>query len=210
MACLHKFHDYLDLERLDFEPVTLFVGTFNPDWPASNPARWFYGRTSDNCFWDIVPRLYGAGSLINATPAEWKQFCHDKQIAVTDLISSIDDAMPDNPKHNKILGGFSDDAIQHNFDDLVYVNIVQLLRLHPTIKQVYLTRGLTDAFWRHLWNPVAHYCNHNNIRERKLLTPSGEAIYQYEAHNSQNQECQIPTLADYILMRWRDELHVPA
>ena len=207
MACLHKFHDYLDLKRLDFEPVTLVVGTFDPEWPATNTAQWFYGRTAENYFWDILPRLYGEGSLINATPAEWKQFCNDKQIAITGLISSLDDAMPDDPKHNKMLGGFSDDAIEYNFDDYSYVNIVQLLRLHPSIKHVYLTRSVTDAFWRHIWNPAAHYCNHHHIHERKLLHPSASAAYQHELHNTQNPEDAIPELADYILMRWHKEWH---
>ena len=209
MSCKHKFYNYLDIAGLNFEPTTLVVGTFNPEWPENNTADWFYGRTANNYFWDVLPRLYGEQSLINATPAEWKQFCHDKHIAITDLISSIDDAMPEDIKHSKILGGFSDDAIEHNFDDINYVNIVQLLRLHPTIKQVYFTRGLTDAFWRHLWNPVAHYCNRNDIRERKLLTPSPDsALYQYEAYNTQNPGAQMPTLADYILMRWREEWHI--
>ena len=207
MACTHKFRNYLDLEQLDFEPTTLVVGTFNPEWPESNRAQWFYGRTANNYFWDILPRLYRQGSLINATHIEWKQFCHDKQIAITDLISSIDDANPDNPKHHKMLGGFSDNAIVHNFDDFSYINIVQLLRLNPSIKNVYFTRGVTEAFWKHLWNPVTHYCNHNNIRERKLLTPSGEAIYQHEEYNNQNPENQILLLEDYILMRWLQEWH---
>ncbi|MBD0333667.1 MAG: hypothetical protein ICV66_13555, partial [Chitinophagaceae bacterium] len=92
MACLHKFHLYLNLERLDFEPTTLIVGTFNPSWPATNTAEWFYGRTHDkqgtqnNNFWDVLPRLYGGDSLINKTPTEWKTFCHNKQIAITDII----------------------------------------------------------------------------------------------------------------------------
>ncbi len=207
MACTHKFLSYLNLDRLDFVPETLIVGTFNPAWPASNSAEWFYGRTAGDYFWDILPRLYGDGSLINATAAEWKQFCHDKQIALTDIISSVDDADPANAEHNKMLGGFSDNAIIHNFDDLSYVNIVQLLRTHPSIMNVYLTRGVTEAFWRHLWNPVAHYCNHNHIRERKLLNPSAQASYQHAAHNTENPEDQITSLEDYILMRWRQEWH---
>jgi hypothetical protein len=207
MACKHKFQKNLNLEILDFTPTTLVVGTFNPAWPASNTAEWFYGRTATNYFWDILPKLYGSESLINATPVEWKRFCHDKQIAITDLFSSIDDADPDNPEHNKMLGGFSDSAIIYNFDDIDYVNIVQLLRSHTSIKNVYLTRGVTEAFWRHLWNPVAHFCNHNNIHEAKLLTPTSEASYQHDAYNIQNPEDQIPFLADYILTRWRQEWH---
>ena len=208
MPCNHKFQSYLNLERLDFEPVTLIVGSFNPEWPAGNTAEWFYGRTADNYFWDVLPRLYGEQSLINATPTEWKQFCRDKQIALTDLISSIDDADQSNKEHNKMMGGFSDKAIQYNFDDFVYVDIVKLLQHHPTIKNVYITRGITEAFWRHLWNPIAYHCNVNKLHERKLLTPSGEdTVYQHSAHNHQHPDDVIPLLQDYILKRWQGEWH---
>jgi hypothetical protein len=207
MPCNHKFQNDLDLAHLNFEPTTLIVGTFNPEWPASNTAKWFYGRTQESFFWDILPRLYGAPSLINGTVAEWKQFCHDKQIAITDLISVIEDAEPDNKAHQKMLGGFSDDAIIHNFDDFSYINVVQLLRNHPTIKQVYFTRGVTDVFWRYQWNPVAHYCSLNNIHERKLITPSLGAAYQQNEYNHEHPANPIPTLADYLLMRWQQEWH---
>ena len=207
MACLHKFHYNLDLEQLDFEPTTLIVGTFIPEWPAGNAAEWFYGRTASNYFWHVLPRLYGEGSLINTTPGEWKQFCHDKKIAITDLISSIDDADPGDPGHNKVLGGFDDKAIVYNFDDFVFVNIVQILRRQPSIKHVYLTRGITEAFWKHLWNPVMQYCSLNDLHERRLLTPSGSALYQYEAHNNEHPDDVIPLLEDYILMRWKQEWH---
>jgi len=207
MSCQHKFYKDLNLEQINFEPTTLIVGTFNPAWPAGNTAEWFYGRTKNNYFWDVLPRLYGQASLINAGPAQWKQFCHDNKVAITDLIASIDDADPAKPEHNKMLGGFSDDAIIHNFDDFSYVNIVGLLQRHPTIKSVYLTRGITEAFWKHLWNPVVHYCNSNGLHARILLTPSGYAFYQHGAHNKDNPGNIIPRLEDYILMRWQKEWH---
>jgi hypothetical protein len=207
MPCNHKFQIYLDLTQIDFEPTTLIVGTFNPSWPESNTAEWFYGRTASNCFWDILPRLYSEASLINATHVEWKQFCRDKQVALTDLISSIDDAEPGNREHIKMLGGFSDKAIEHNFDDFNFMDIVQLLKGQPSIKNVYITRGVMEAFWRHLWYPVAHYCNANKIHERKLLTPSSDASYQHEAYNKEHPENKIIELEDYILMRWRQEWH---
>lgn len=207
MACLHKFNKHLHLEHLGFEPATLVVGTFNPAWPANNTAEWFYGRTLHNYFWDVLPRLYGRDSLINATPAEWKQFCHDKQVAITDLIMSIDDADPAIPEHNRMLGGFSDEAIMHNFDDLNYVDIVQLLQRYPSIKNVYLTRGITEAFWRHLWNPVMHYCNVNGLHEAKLLTPSGNARFQHGKHNKDYPDDVVASLEDYILRKWQEEWH---
>ncbi len=208
MSCQHKFYKDLHLEHIDFEPTTLIVGTFDPKWPADNTAEWFYGRIKDSCFWDVLPRLYGEASLINAGPAEWKRFCRNKQIALTGLISSIDDADPANPAHKRMLGGFHDNAIIHNFEDLNYVNIVQLLQRHPTIRNVYITRSITEAFWRHLWNPVMHYCNANSLYERKLPDPSDEdASYQHKAHNRDNPGDLIPTLEDYILKRWKQEWH---
>jgi hypothetical protein len=207
MPCHHKFQHYLHLERIDFEPTTLVVGTFNPEWPASNTAEWFYGRTTNNYFWDTLPRLYGEASLIRADATTWKQFCRDKQIALTDLISSIDDAMPDNRNHQKMLGGFSDDAIIHNFDEFSFVDIVSLLRRHTTITQVYISRSITEPFWRHLWNPVAHYCNHHHIHEAQLLKPTGDAFYHQEAYNNTHPDNLIPRLEDYILMRWRAQWH---
>lgn len=207
MPCNNKFQHYLDLTKIDFEPDTLVVGTFNPAWPVGNTAEWFFGRTTSNYFWDVLPRLYGEPSLTDATKAEWQQFCRDKRIAITDMISTIDDAEPANREHAKILGGFSDDAIAYHFDDFDLVDIVQILQRRPTIRNVYLTRGVTEAFWRHLWNPAMQYSNVHQLHERKLLTPTGNAAYQHEAYNNQNPQNKVAKLEDYILMRWQQEWH---
>jgi hypothetical protein len=212
MACNHKFQSYLHLEKLDFEPTTLIVGSFIPEWPE-NMAEWFYGRIYDvdgkrvNCFWDILPRLYGEQSLIEAGADEWKQFCRRHKIAVTDLISSIDDAEPDNRKHTAMLASLADNAMFYNFDDFVFVNIVQLLQRHSSIRNVYLTRGVTEAFWKHAWNPAMRYCNLNHLHERRLLPPSTSDLYQHTLHNTENPDNQIPLVEDYILMRWKKEWH---
>ena len=132
MACIHKFAAYLGLNRLDFEPITLIIGTFNPGWDnLNNNAQWFYGRTHDangnqnNNFWDVLPRLYNEPSLINGTPQQWRAFCSGKQIAITDLIANIDDADPTNPNHIQLMTGFADDEIANNFYDFEQVNIVR-------------------------------------------------------------------------------------
>jgi hypothetical protein len=100
MACSHKFAEYLNLERIDFEPTTLIVGTFKPGWEnINNNAPWFYGRTHDlngnqnNNFWDVLPRLYEEQSLINNDHNAWKDFCSRKKIAITDIIQKIEDAL---------------------------------------------------------------------------------------------------------------------
>lgn len=207
MSCSHKFQNELDLGLIDYQPVTLIVGTFIPSWPVDNKEEWFYGRTGVNYFWNVLPRLYGEASLLNASPAEWKQFCQSKQIALTDIISSIDDAETGNREHNKILAGNADDALAFNFDDFTFVSIVRILQRQPTIKSVYFTRGVTEAFWRHLWNPVMQYCDLHHLHERKLLTPSTKSTDQHLVYNTQRPDDQVDSLEDYILMKWRHEWH---
>lgn len=213
MACIHKFHQYLNLNNLDFEPTTLIVGTFNPGWDGlSNNAEWFYGRTRDehgnqnNNFWDVLPRLYNEPSLINDTPAQWKEFCSRKQIAITDIIANIEDASPTNPNHIRLMTGFADDDISNNFHDFDLVNLVRILRRNPSIFSVYVTRGISEAFWRNkLWG-LNRYCEVNNIALKPLITPSGFAYLQQGKYNRANPNNQI-NLSDYILMRWQAEWH---
>ena len=213
MPCDHKFINDLDLERLDFELSTLIVGTFHPSWPENNNVKWFYGPIRDaegrriNDFWDVLPRLYGERRLIDADPAEWKQFCHDKRIAITGLIRSIEDADPGNKEHIKILAGGDDKAIVYHFDDFIFTDILSILRKNPGIKNVYLTRGVTESFWRHIWTPVMQYCKQNNIHERRLMTPTTVSHYHHEAYNKENPDKAIPLFEDYILMRWGQEWH---
>src|SRR5579862_8159173 len=107
MPCLHKFHEYLELETIDFEPNTLIVGTFNPAWPAENPAEWFYGRIRNNYFWDVLPRIYDPIlNLRRGNHLQWKQFCSVNGIALTDFITSINDADEANEEHQEILASY--------------------------------------------------------------------------------------------------------
>lgn len=99
MACKHKFYNDLN-PILDFEPETLIVGTFNPEFPSTNKAEWFYGRIKNN-FWYVLPKVYGDESLRGKSPKEWKQFCKKRKIIITDLIASIDDADRTNEEHRK-------------------------------------------------------------------------------------------------------------
>lgn len=213
MACTHKFHQYLNLNNLDFEPTTLIVGTFNPGWNnINNNANWFYGRTHDdhgnqnNNFWDVLPKLYNEPSLINSEPYQWREFCSQKQIAITDIIANIEDANPNNPNNVQLMTGFADDDISNNFHDFDLVNLVRILRTQPTITNVYVTRGISEAFWRNkLWE-LKRYCENSNITLKSLITPSGLAYMQQGKHNRLNPANQL-NLPDYILMRWQADWH---
>lgn len=214
MPCNHKLQNELYLEGIDYKPDTLIVGTFNPEWPAGNQAEWFYGRTHDeygnqnNNFWEVLPRLYGHRNLINDTPEEWKTFCRDKSIAITDLVYTINDAIQGNPAHEAILRTYGDKEIAEKFNQQVPVDIVRILQANPSIQNVYLTRSASGKLWGKLWTPIRkHAGNHPNIRIQPLITPSGYAYFQHGKWNNENPDNQIERLADYILMRWQQVWH---
>jgi hypothetical protein len=201
MACIHKFASHLHLDRLDFEPTTLIVGTFNPNWVSlGNYAQWFYGRTNNNYFWDVLPRLYGSGDLRQVPSAAWKAFCSQHKIALTDLIISIDDADSNNPLHVKQLKNYRDDAIASYFRQFTVVGIKAILINHPSIRHVYLTRQLGSEFWQKKWLPVTRYCNEYDIRVQPLLTPSGGARFQM------TQSVDI-SMRNFIFNHWQKSWH---
>ncbi len=202
MACVHKLYKYLWLEKLDFEPRTLIVGTFNP-CIEGNTAAWFYGRF-DNNFWEVLARLYGEVSMRGASPDDWKAFCKRHKIAITDLISTIEDADTDNPDVLKQLKTYSDKTLAEAFKQHLFVPIVDLLKANPSIQNVYLTRGISDRFWKKLWKPVQAYALANNLHENTLLTPSGYAFYQQGKYNRKNPLNQL-SLADFILRDWKQK-----
>lgn len=177
MACKHKFIEDLSLERLDFEPTTLIVGTFNPAWPGSNYAEWFYGRTSNNYFWDLLPKIYKQASLQNKSHKEWKAFCKQNKIAITHLVSCVEDADPTSPGHTKALGTYTDSSIASKFKQQKPTGIVKLLEANSTINNVYLTTTTSKGLWYNLWPPVVEYCELNNIYCRQLMTPSKGARF---------------------------------
>lgn len=201
MACIHKFHEDLPLNRIDFKPSSLIIGTFNPGWDnLGNTAEWFYGRTRNNYFWDVLPRLYGEQPLRQALPSDWKAFCKQHRIALTDLIARIDDADIANPNHVAYLKDYRDDLIARHFHQFSFVDISSLLSQHPTIRQVYLTRSVNDLFWRRLWQPIDNYCQTHGISAKTLLTPSGRARFQMP-------QTKAMTLANFIFQQWQNNWH---
>ena len=215
MPCRHKFYNDLLLQRLDYFPTTLMVGTFNPQWPEENTADWFYGRVPRNAadldtgnhYWGVLPRIYGQTSLkyAGAAPA-WKDFCQQHGIAITDLIAGITDASLHNPQHVQQLRTYSDRAIATEFQTFELIPVVQLLKDHPTIRNVYLTRGTGETFWRRLWHPVQEYCNRQGIHHQTLLTPSDYCYYQQGRYNRLHPAARL-SREDFVLMRWRQQWH---
>ncbi len=201
MACIHKFASDLNLERVDFEATTLVVGTFNPGWDnLGNYAQWYYGRTANNYFWDVLPSLYENRNLRSTPHTEWKAFCRRHKIALTDLIYSINDADYDNPEHIDYLKNYRDDLIARQFHQFTVTDIPNLMAKHPTITHVYLTRRINDPFWRRLWQPVDDYCKKQGKSAKTLLTPSGGARFQIPKGEN-------ISLRDFIFKQWQSNWH---
>lgn len=204
MPCEHKFKRHLNLQKLNFVPETLIVGTFNPNIEG-NKAEWFYGRF-DNNFWDVLPRLYGEKSMRCSTTSEWKSFCKEHKIAITDLICSIEDADMNRKEDVARLKTFSDKSIANDFKKYEFTEIDKLLAKNRSIKNVYFTRGVSETFWKKLWKPVEKYCNENGFHEAKLITPSGYAFYQQAKYNKLYPTEPL-SLEDYILQDWKSKWH---
>ncbi len=201
MPCPHKFAKDLNLDKLTFAPTTLIIGTFNPGWDnLGNYAPWFYGRTQNNYFWEILPKLYGQAPLRQAAPPAWKAFCQTYRIALTDLIAGIDDADIDNVNHVNLLKSYRDDAIARHFKQICWVNVVNLLQQHSSITNVYLTRQVNTTFWRQPWQPVEAYCRAQGIKSDTLLTPSASARFQMP-------KTEKLSLGEFLLSRWRQDWH---
>ena len=91
MPCNHKFKSDLTIDYAkSWNPVTLIVGTFNPEWVDNNSANWFYGRVENNFFWSVLPQVYGQKNMLCKSDQDWKEFCKDNKIAITDLIECIE------------------------------------------------------------------------------------------------------------------------
>jgi hypothetical protein len=201
MACRHKFYNYLNLENLDFKPETLIIGTFNPEWPLDNYSEWFYGRTDNNYFWEVLPRIYNVQSLRNENSYSWKNFCRNKRIAITDLISSINDAVEENNSHFEIISNFKDKEFESEFNDFEITDIINLLEKHKSINSVYFTRQFGINLFDVKINEIMNYCTKHNIYFSTLLTPSKNARFQMKGYIPSNTILER-TLPNFIYEKW--------
>lgn len=206
MPCSHKFLNDLNLDYVNYQPTTLIVGTFNPSWPDNNYASWFYGRTGNNYFWDVLPRLYQPESLRQEDAVAWKAFCQNNSIAITDLMASINDADINNPGHLEVMGAYEDSAIANSFNEFGFTDIIGLLGRFPSIKNVYLTRLNGLPLIDQQWQLIEQYCEAHNIYCARLRTPSKNARFQMGNYRQLHPEDPTP-LRNFILEEWQNQWH---
>lgn len=193
-TCNHKFIYDLQLNYVNWEVKTLFIGTFNPDWEVcnNNYAKWFYGRTKNNDFWCILPKVFGKQSLTSGSHEDWKNFCREHKIAITDIIESI---TADPEIHKEEICKFQDDKLE-KFDKRIN-NIPRILELYPTIEQICITRQTLTPFWTNCFSDTLHYIKsvpNRSIKVRMLRSPSRGALKGVEGN-----------FCNFIANRWIEQ-----
>lgn len=178
MPCNHKFINDLQLDYVDWNVKTLFIGTFNPGWIRcpNNYANWFYGRTNRNEFWKILPIIYHQEPLLNGNRNIWIEFCRQNEIAITDIIESID-AEENNPEHLHIICRFRDDQLG-NFNNTIN-DVPAILDKFKSIKQICITRQTLTPFVENCFADTFQYINNHPERNfilNRLRSPSRGAI----------------------------------
>ncbi len=202
MACKHKFYDYLNCDNLDFQPRILIIGTFNPEWSENNYSNWFYGRTNNNYFWEVLPRIFKEESLKHiGKELEWKKFCIRNLIALTDLISSINDADKNTPNHLEVISKFKDNELVKTFNEFKMTDVVAILEKHSTIKNVYFTRKKGVNLFDNEMFKIQDYCLKKQITFSYLLTPSKNAKFQMRGYEPKNPNLER-SLSNFIYEKW--------
>ena len=162
----------------------LIIGTFNPAWDAENGdnAEYFYGRKS-NQFWCILPHAFHEHCLIDKGSAEWRAFCAEHRIGLTDIISSIANANEDDGEHfTDLTIGFEDRKIEKQaFGHYVYTpqfrhgEIMQTIEANrDTLRGVFFTRSTFNDIprIRQRWIAIQAFCEPMGIPAIALPTPS--------------------------------------
>ncbi|HMJ46807.1 MAG TPA: hypothetical protein VK498_05725 [Ferruginibacter sp.] len=176
MPCEHKFINDLQLQYVNWEVKTLFIGTFNPGWAEcpNNNADWFYGRTQRNEFWCILPAIHRLPSLLEGNRNTWIEFCRKNKIAITDILSLINDADPELEEHRNTICKFKDEELENL--EVTTNNIPAILENYPNIKQICITRQRPlPNFWEECFIDMFQFINDNPLREievKYLRSPS--------------------------------------
>jgi hypothetical protein len=189
--CTHKFIHDLQLEYVNWEVNTLFIGTFNPGCcdEEDNEATWFYGRTQNNMFWDTLGYIYENNPLLGqqGNPEVWLAFCKRNKLAVTDLISEINNVNLNGQDYEDLCNGFSDARLEPYILNGQAIsteieNLINNSRKLKNLKCVYFTRRTTNGTWNILWNPIHQICNQKGVHLARLTTPGGNGRFQFNSN----------------------------
>jgi hypothetical protein len=190
MSCPHRFLGLHITNSLfpDWEFDTLIIGTFNPEWKFSKGqnADYFYGRTSRNYFWDVLPEVFGFDKLRNSNKDKWIKFLKKNKIGLTDLLLNIGDAVDSNTVHYNYLKTKADINIA-KFSDLVWNtnNITSLIK-QGKIKSIYITNLSSPVKFEEQFNIIKSAAIDYNIIFERLVTPSFMCRFYFKGNKCES------------------------
>ncbi len=190
MSCFHKFygHEFHQPGERGLLPnwkaKTLIIGTFNPsnNFHNQNSALYFYGRNR-NYFWDILP-LFAAEQVIDkSNPISQKCFLENKQIALTDLLISINDAELNNPEHIRRIKSVKDREIEKfvsftwNTEYIKsYIKTYKVEAVYFTFLSNSSTNNQSVNTFKFQTRLIENYCGEIGVFSSRLFTPSGQGL----------------------------------
>ena len=190
MSCIHKFyghefHQNGDLALFSsWKAKTLIIGTFNPanNFHPQNTALYFYGRNS-NLFWDILPLFAGELPIDKSSPQSQKLFLEKKQIALTDLLISIDDAQLSNSEHIRRIKTVKDKEIEKfnvfkwNTQNIkIYIETYKIESVYFTFLSNPSVENPAVNTFENQTRLIEQFCRDKKIFTSRLYTPSGQGL----------------------------------
>lgn len=190
MSCIHKFFGHVFHQNGEFglfpnwKAKTLIIGTFNPanNFHPQNTAMYFYGRNR-NYFWDILPLFAGELPIDKSIPELQKLFLEKKQIALTDLLISIDDAESNSSEHKSSIQTVKDKEIE-KFNSftwntefiLKYIEANKIEGVYYTFLSNPSARNPSLNTFEKQTRVIEQYCQEKKIFTSRLFTPSGQGL----------------------------------
>ena len=204
MSCQHRFLGLHNKNSLlpDWEFDTLIIGTFNPNWNFSKGqnADYFYGRTSRNYFWDVLPQVFGAEKLRNKKKDSWISFLKNNKIGLTDLLLNIEDASDTNTIHYNYLKTKTDINI-NKFSNLIWNtdNIIRLIN-DGSIKSIYFTNLSSPGKFEEQINLIKSATLSKKVKFQRLVTPSFMCRFYFKDY-------KCLTLYTCLFNHWKEKMN---
>jgi hypothetical protein len=185
MSCPHRFLGKHIAHSLfpHWEFEYLFIGTFNPSWtfPKGQSAAYFYGRTRNNYYWDLVPEIWSNQKMRRSNSIAWEQFIQQNKIGITDLIKDISDADQNNVQHVTWLKDKADTGLV-KFQNIDW-NTTEIINLvnnsKKKLKGIFITNQKAPDIIEAQIQLIEQAAIQNNIDFERLITPSAGARFQF-------------------------------
>ena len=172
------------LKPSHYEPIILFVGTFNGDSVKGNTADFFYGR---NYFWPVWRNLFSL-TRPSPEPKGMRRFhmaeiplmggessiyhmCRRGMMTFADLVVHVDDQLE---SHSD---GLLKKAAREGRITWATKEIIHYLGQTPSIRFICSTCQMDDVEpWSEQWNEITRAISTRDVVMTRIHTPSGQGL----------------------------------